>query len=335
VVPKARPMPLQSLAQQTVSRVPFGIRRPLVKLARPARQRFRSDDRSRSASSSTLSASWVVGLHHNASGASGLNRNQNPASPTETLSVRAVRPASGRARRSCRPRSGLLSWGSSKIASPPVQMPCVHSQVGRGPPFGPKQPCSGLVPPLPFFPASAVYSARHPAGLLRPASGHGVRHVSGLPLPCARRHRAGARLSRWRSTLRSFPLRGRSLCVTAHRFPLTVGLGFRSWIRACCHARTRVLPPVSRPQGFAPPRSPLRLAGVATTKLPDAPLGLVPCGSSIPVPTAAPRIGGWSVPPWSEDRLGAVRGWPFPRAVRGSRALRRPARRQVGSASSG
>jgi hypothetical protein len=36
VVPKARPMPLQSLAQRTVGRLPYGIRRPLLKLARPS-----------------------------------------------------------------------------------------------------------------------------------------------------------------------------------------------------------------------------------------------------------------------------------------------------------
>jgi len=36
-----------------------------------------------------------------------------------------------------------------------------------------------LVPPLPFLPASAVYSAHQTTGLLHPAADHGVRHVSG------------------------------------------------------------------------------------------------------------------------------------------------------------
>jgi hypothetical protein len=236
-------------------------------------------------SSSTPSASWVVGLRHNASGASGLNRILgSDLFFRDTLPVRAVRPASGGARRSCRPRSGLLSWGSSKIAPPPVQMPCVHSRVGRGPPFGPELPYSGRVPPLPFFPTTAVYSTRHPAGLLHPASGHGVRHVSGLPLLFARRLGARARLPRWRHTLRSFPLRGRSQRVTTLRFPLAVALAFRSRVRPCCHVWARVLPTFARPQGFAPLRSPLRLAGVATAKLPDAPLGLVPGGFSMRFP---------------------------------------------------
>jgi hypothetical protein len=45
--------------------------------------------------------------------------------------------------------------------------------------FGPELPASGLVPPLPFLPASTVCSARYLAGLLHPAADHGVRPVSG------------------------------------------------------------------------------------------------------------------------------------------------------------
>jgi hypothetical protein len=45
--------------------------------------------------------------------------------------------------------------------------------------FGPELPDSGLVPPLPFLPASTVCSARTLAGLLHPAADHGVHHVSG------------------------------------------------------------------------------------------------------------------------------------------------------------
>jgi len=47
------------------------------------------------------------------------------------------------------------------------------SAFGSGPP-GPE-----LVPPLPFLPASTVFSAQCLAGLLHPAADHGVRHVSG------------------------------------------------------------------------------------------------------------------------------------------------------------
>jgi hypothetical protein len=79
-------------------------------------------------------------------------------------------------RRSGRLKSGFLSWGSSKIAPPPMKTMRVHSRVRR--PFGTKMPISARVPPLPFHPAPTVYSAHGPAGLLHPATGHGVRHIS-------------------------------------------------------------------------------------------------------------------------------------------------------------
>jgi len=56
-------------------------------------------------------------------------------------------------------------------------------------PFGPSSPGLGLVPLLPFLPASAAFSARRSAGLLHPAADHGVRQVAGTaawiagPLP--------------------------------------------------------------------------------------------------------------------------------------------------------
>jgi len=50
------------------------------------------------------------------------------------------------------------------------------------PSFGSDLPRSELVPPMPFLPASTVFSARQPAGLLHPAADHGVRHVSGVKL---------------------------------------------------------------------------------------------------------------------------------------------------------
>jgi hypothetical protein len=61
----------------------------------------------------------------------------------------------------------------------------VHSQMNRSPPFGSKMPISEHVPSLPFLPTPTVYSTQHPAGLLHPATGHGVRHVSSL-LPARR-----------------------------------------------------------------------------------------------------------------------------------------------------
>jgi len=46
--------------------------------------------------------------------------------------------------------------------------------------FGSRLPRLELVPPLPFLPASTVYSKRYFAGLLHPAADYGVHHVSGL-----------------------------------------------------------------------------------------------------------------------------------------------------------
>jgi hypothetical protein len=220
-------------------------------------------------------------------------------------------------------------------------MPCVHSRVGRGPPFGPKLPNSGRVPPLPFFPTTAVYSTRHPAGLLHPASGHGVRHVSGLPWLLARRLGAGARLSHGATPYGAFPsAAGRSASprpdplsplfpVSGHGSARVATFGPASFcrslgLRVLLHREVRC-----------------ELVGVAAGGLPDAPLGLVPGGFSDassrrlseewrlagPFVVRRPRGGRpWMVPLWSEDRAGALHG---------SRARRRPARGQVGSASGG
>jgi len=87
--------------------------------------------------------------------------------------------------------------GLSKFAPPSTSVPGVHSQCfrcseelslrvfpkeiawRRGATFGPGLPRPGLVPPLPFLPASTVCSTWHFAGLLHPAADPGVRHVSG------------------------------------------------------------------------------------------------------------------------------------------------------------
>jgi hypothetical protein len=122
--------------------------------------------------------------------------------------VRAVRSSPGRPE----DLSGL-GWtplmGFKDIAPPPIKMLCVHSQVGRNPPFGTEAPTSVLVPSLPFHPTPTVYSAQHLAGLLHPATGHGVRHVSGAvavaqPEGCA----LASAPSSMAHTLRSFSLPG-------------------------------------------------------------------------------------------------------------------------------
>jgi hypothetical protein len=279
-------MPLQSFAQRTVSLLPHGIRRSLLKLARPkfandftatteveARRRRRLLRSGWLAFAATLLALlvWIE---------SGLG-----LSYRDSLPVRAVLRASGPTRRSCRPRFGLLSWGSSKIAPPPVQMPCVLSRTSRGPPFGPKLPNSGRVPPLPFFPTTAAYSARHPAGLLHPASGHGVRHVSGsLRARCPKARgrwlafpggvlpfevfpsAAGRFASPRADSLTSLFLvsgRGSARVATFGSAPVRLSLDLRALLR--CEVRCEP-------------------AGVATDELPDTPLGLVPGWLSMPVP---------------------------------------------------
>jgi hypothetical protein len=58
-------------------------------------------------------------------------------------------------------------------------LPAAASRERSASTFGPGLPHPELVPPLPFLPASTVFSAQGCAGLLHPAANHGVRHVSG------------------------------------------------------------------------------------------------------------------------------------------------------------
>jgi len=171
------------------------------------------------------------------------------------LPVRAVLPRPGFLKGLPGP-SRLLSWGS-KIAPPPIRMMRVHSRSGRSPSFGRKAPTSQLVPPLSFHPTPTVSSAHHPAGLLHPATGHGVRHVSG-PVASERpedRFVAPAPSS-MALTLRSFSLRD-SGTVSPRPGPS------RCW-SPLVTITSGVLPrfpyPLVRfpqPQGFAPSQSPL------------------------------------------------------------------------------
>jgi len=78
----------------------------------------------------------------------------------------------------------LLSWGCQ---SPPLHrhlwfastpsVSCIPKNTQST--FGTRLLHLTLVPPLPFLPASTVYSAHQTTGLLHPAADHGVRHVSG------------------------------------------------------------------------------------------------------------------------------------------------------------
>jgi hypothetical protein len=190
--------------------------------------------------------------------------------------------------------SGLLSWGSS-IAPPSTQPSCVVTRLGRRPDFGPGLPRPDRVPLLPFLPAPAVcYAAsrsedplvRRSAGLLHPAADHGVRHVSdSLTRPRSRasdpkvvdpKVHPGIVPCGEDPSKRSPPRQPSTM--PSPRLVLSDAVAFTGWRSlsplerrslACHHAALCC----SRPQGFLPPRSPLRSCDVAVARPLDAPLG--------------------------------------------------------------
>jgi hypothetical protein len=90
-------------------------------------------------------------------------------------------------------------------------------------------------PPLPFLTTSTVCSDWLPAGLLRPAAGHGVHHVSALLARGALILRCRVTLTPcagspfpWRPTLRSFPLATSSALRHHSRYLLAVTAGSSS-----------------------------------------------------------------------------------------------------------
>jgi hypothetical protein len=145
---------------------------------------------------------------------------------------------------------------------------CVHSRLDRRPGFGPGLPHPGRVPLLPFLPASAASSAgvrsedrtlERPAGLLHPAAGRGVRHVSDS--------RSASRPSVTRRSFRSLPQWRRPFEAFSSPDSQTTssppsprggvrspdGVPSRRWT-SCAAVRVatvRCLCP--RPQGFLPP----------------------------------------------------------------------------------
>jgi hypothetical protein len=131
--------------------------------------------------------------------------------------------------------SGFLSWGSSKIAPPPMKTMRVHSQAARRLPFGTKAPTSARVPPLPFHPAPTVYPAQGLAGLLHPATGHGVRHISSSPLPrLPKKPLLPLAFPNGAYTLRSFSLRD-SRSASPRPLPSRRCLRFPLPFRPCKH----------------------------------------------------------------------------------------------------
>jgi hypothetical protein len=138
-------------------------------------------------------------------------------------------PGSGGVRR--RPLLGF-----PKIAPPPYEVMCVHSRSsfrGRSP-FGTRSPVLVRGPPLPFLTTSTVCTAHHPAGLLHPATGHGVRRVSvcSSDLSCQRvatlcGSRLGSRPHATPYPSKLFPLQQLLPCHHS-RCPLAVANGSRS-----------------------------------------------------------------------------------------------------------
>jgi hypothetical protein len=175
--------------------------------------------------------------------------------------------------------SGLLSWGSS-IAPSSTQPSCVVPRPGRRLDFGSGLPRPDRVPLLPFLPASAVcYAAsrsedplvRRSAGLLHPAADHGVRHVSdSLTRPRSRasdpkvvdpKVHPGIVPCGEDPSKRSPPRQPSTM--PSPRLVLSDAVAFTGWRSLspleppslpCHHAALCC----SRPQGFLPPRSPLR-----------------------------------------------------------------------------
>lgn len=129
--------------------------------------------------------------------------------------------------------------------------------------FGPEMPLSERVPPLSFFPTTAACSAPHPAGLLHPATGHGVRlvlcHIAPFDAGALLQTRYPSKLSPlWQHGFGQGP---EGLAPEVVALPPLLAARF-------------VLPralPSAQPQGFAPPESPLRTRDVAASSCPMLP----------------------------------------------------------------
>lgn len=208
--------------------------------------------------------------------------------PVRAVQLRPSRPED----RPRRFRTPLLGF----IDRPSVDTPsCVVTRPDRRLDFGPGLPRPDRVPLLPFLPASAVcYAAsrsedplvRWSAGLLHPAADHGVRHVSdSLTRPRSRasdpkvvdpKVHPGIVPCGEDPSKRSPPRQPSTM--PSPRLVLSDAVAFTGWRSlsplephspACHHAA----PHCSRPQGFLPPRSPLRSWDVAVPRPLDAPLG--------------------------------------------------------------
>lgn len=143
----------------------------------------------------------------------------------DAFPVRAVRSSSRDSR--CRGTSSraapceLPLMGFPKIAPLPFKACCVLSKLAsrRRSALGVRLPGLTRGPSSSFLTTSTVCSASRPAGLLHPAAGCGVRHVSGSRLWPGSMQASllaiDSTLPQWRPTLRSVPLDNSSSHVTA------------------------------------------------------------------------------------------------------------------------
>jgi hypothetical protein len=144
------------------------------------------------------------------------------------------------------------------------------------------------VPPLPYFPTSTVCSSLGPAGLLHPASDHGVRSVlSRIANVVRQRQSSDPPLERGSLPFEAFPSVAGVVPSPHHKMRSPTPLPLSSLDSAgFAVQREAELPMVPRPQGFDPPQSPLPPRPIAETSWPDAPLGFL---GFWPSPPAAPK----------------------------------------------
>jgi hypothetical protein len=129
-------------------------------------------------------------------------------------------------------------------------MSCVHSRVGRSPPFGSELPRSGLVPPLPlqrlrrFTPLDTLQVCC----TLHPAMGFAAFPLCSLPL--ARRRGAGRSASS--TALYPSELSPSQQVAARHRVPMPSRRRSRvpAWFLPCCHGRRSMLSAVRSTSGL-------------------------------------------------------------------------------------
>jgi hypothetical protein len=138
-------------------------------------------------------------------------------------------------RSDCRFQAPLLGFLKDRPSIVLPVCPLLASQ-------GPRLPRLERVPPLSFFPTSAVYSTQGLAGLLHPANDHGVHPVSSR-LPTCRAETRPPYTRLFPQVLcpsKCFPLRQRIPCHQG-AYPLAVG------------SATTEVTASPQPRGFVPP----------------------------------------------------------------------------------